>query len=787
MRVVSRLLVVLLVLAVVPFRFATHAAAFSGSVLYSPNIGLNPNEDASYPRVIRLAHSGTANGTLLATFSHSGDGNAPSFPIYRSTDGGATWSSSPIGVVRDTANNKGLDGPTLFEVPQTLGSLTPGTLLASGTAWNRGDYTWQAIEVFKSTDGGVTWAYLSTCTSESGQPNTQGHGIWEPDFTVDTSGNLICFFSDERQSGNNYNQLIGHLASSDGGQTWGSEVYDIAIQDGVQRPGMPIVINLPNSQYMMAFEDCKAGYNPDTACSVYVKTSTNGSSWTPVTSLGSLVQTSDGRHFLHTPYIAWSPAGGSNGELIVSGQRVVTGADGSITVQPESGQVFLVNTNLGSGNWYELPTPLVINPTGGYLSGETSCPGYSSPMLPSQTGTSVFLLAGTSISNGKCEVRFAAATAGILPFFASFAGGNDAGWDAYGGTWSVSGGVYSDGSSGPGDKSVAGSTAWSDYTLQGDVKLTAAGQAGLIFRVTAPGTGADALNGYYLGIESSTGTLFLGRENGSWTQLNTVTVPGGIAVGTWYHETIQAVGCTYTVSVLAVGSTSSPTAFSYTDSGCSFTAGQIGVRDHYTTASWRNVTVTAGGATSTTVSPYLAPFASGTPTGWTIYGGTWADSASSETYSDSAGGSGDKAVAGSTSWTNYTMQGDISITAMNGTNGNPGLLVRVTNPAVGTDSLNGYYAGLNGTSGAAILGRETYGWTSLASGNVPGGVAVNGWYHVVVEAVGCQLTVTVQNVTSADQISFSYTDTGCTQTAGQIGVRTFYASASWRFITMTPR
>lgn len=787
MRHIGRLAICLLVVFIAIPQSTIHARAASGSVLYSPNISLNPSEDASYPRVFRLQHSGTANGTLLATFSHSGDGSAPSFPIYRSTDGGATWSSSPIGVVRDTVGNKGLDGPTLFEVPQTLGALSPGTLLSAGTAWNRGDYTTQAIEVFKSTDSGVTWSYLSSCASLSGQPNTQGHGIWEPHFQIDTSGNLLCFFSDERQSGSGYNQLIGHVASSNGGSTWGAEVYDVAVQDSVQRPGMPIVITLPNGQYLMAYEDCKAGFDPDTACSVYVKTSTNGSDWTPATSLGSLVQTSDGRHFLHTPFVAWTPAGGANGEVIVSGQRVVTGADGSITVQPESGQVFMVNTNLGSGSWAELPTPFVINPTGGYNTGETSCPGYSSPILPSQTGRSVLFLAGTAISNGKCEVRFGVSTAGALPFYAPLAAGTDAGWDAYGGTWSVSGGVYSDSASGPGDKSVTGLTAWTDYTLQGDVKLTSAGQAGLVFRVTAPGTGADTFNGYFAGIESSSGTFFLGRENGSWTELSRVSFPGGIAVGSWYHATIQAIGCTYVVSVGQVGSTSTPSALTYTDTGCSFTAGQVGVRDHYTPASWRNISVTAGGTTTTSIGPYLAPFASGMATGWTTYGGTWSVSGSAETYSDSVGGAGDKAVAGSTSWANYTLQGDVSITTLNSSNGNPGLLVRVTSPAVGADSLYGYYAGLNGTSGAAVLGRESYGWTALASSAVPGGVSVGTWYHVVFEAVGCQLAVTAQAVNSPDQVSFSYTDTGCTQTAGQIGVRTFNASAAWRFVAMTPR
>jgi hypothetical protein len=334
---------------------------------------------------------------------------------------------------------------------------------------------------------------------------------------------------------------------------------------------------------------------------------------------------------------------------------------------------------------------------------------------------------------------------------------------------------------------VAGSTGWTDYTLQGEVKLTTAGQAGLAFRVTAPATGADAFKGYFAGVESSSGTFFLGRENGSWTGLSSASFPGGVLVGTWYHLTIQAVGCVYTVSVGQVGSTNAPSAFTYTDTGCSFTAGQIGVRDHYTPASWRNVSVSAGGTTSTSTSPYLAPFASGVATGWTTYAGTWSTSGSAESYSDSAGGAGDKSVAGSTSWANYTMQGDVSITTLNSTNGNPGLLVRVTNPAVGADSLYGYYAGLNGTTGTAILGRETNSWTALASSAVPGGVTVGTWYHVVFEAVGCQLTVTAQAVNSADQVSFSYNDSGCTQTAGQIGVRTFNASAAWRFVTMTPR
>jgi hypothetical protein len=386
---------------------APASAQATTGTLYSPNLSANPDEDASYPRVIRLEHSGSADGELLATFSHSGVGSTKAdFPIYESTDNGASWSSSPIGTVSDTVHGWDLDGPTLYELPQAEGSLPAGTLLAAGTAWNRGDYTQQAVEVFYSTNGGVTWNYRSSCTSESGQADTEGHGIWEPEFAVAGNGDLVCYFSDERPSSDGYDQVLADVVSTDGGLTWGSEVYDVAVQDNVQRPGMTTVVKLPNGTYGMTFEDCKAGYDPDEACSVYFKTSPDGENWSPTDSLGTLVETADGRHFLHTPQLAWSPIGGPDGTLLVSGQRLVSGADGSVTVQDESGTVLLANTDLGVGAWTETTAPVDTNPTGGYDSGETSCAGYSSPILPSVSGSSILYLAGTHISNGKCQVSF---------------------------------------------------------------------------------------------------------------------------------------------------------------------------------------------------------------------------------------------------------------------------------------------------------------------------------------------------------------------------------------------
>jgi len=386
------------------------AATTSGGVLYAPSTASGSTEDASYPRVIRLAHNGSANGTLLATFSHSGTGvSKADFPIYRSTDGGVTWSSSPISTVTDTQHGWDLDGPTLYELPRAEGSLPAGTLIAAGTAWNHGDYTQQAVEVFVSTNQGASWSYRSSCASEAGLANSTGHGIWEPEFDVAANGDLVCYFSDERPSTNGYAQVLAHVVSTDGGATWGSEVYDVAVQNGVERPGMATVVNLPNGTYAMTYEDCKAGYDPDQACDVYIKTTSNAESWNP-SSLGTRIQTSDSRFLLHTPYLTWSSAGGANGTLIASGQRVVAGADGSLTEQPESGHVLFVNHSLGTGAWQEITTPVTTSPTGGYDAGETACAGYSSPLLAAGSGNTFLMMAGVHLSTGKCETSFGTAT-----------------------------------------------------------------------------------------------------------------------------------------------------------------------------------------------------------------------------------------------------------------------------------------------------------------------------------------------------------------------------------------
>lgn len=382
-------------------------AAEPGTILYSPNLTTNPDGTAGYPRAIRLEHASGQDDTLLATFARSGVGPAGTLPVYRSTDGGANW--SPLSEITSNTPGWDIEAPTLFEVPRDIPGLGEGDILAAGTAWDVGDYTTQKVEVFRSSDGGASWQFLSNCTSTSGLPNSWGHGIWEPTFLVAEDDTLACFISDERPAGSpTNNQRIGHYTSTDGGQTWSSTLTDDVVfpDDVLARPGMQTFAHLPDGRVAMSYEMCRDATDADHACEVYVKFSSDGLDWGAPGSAGTLVQTSDSRELLHTPYISWQPGGGPDGTLLISGQRVVSGPTGNKTVLAESGSVIFANRDLGAGDWFEIAAPVEVDPTGGYAQGVPSCPGYSTPAVPLSDGSRFVYFAATWLGQGnQCELR----------------------------------------------------------------------------------------------------------------------------------------------------------------------------------------------------------------------------------------------------------------------------------------------------------------------------------------------------------------------------------------------
>ena len=179
--------------------------------------------------------------------------------------------------------------------------------------------------------------------------------------------------------------------------------------------------------------------------------------------------------------------------------------------------------------------------------------------------------------------------------------------------------------------------------------------------------------------------------------------------------------------------------------------------------------------------PYYAPFAAGTgPSGWTTYAGSW--SLSSEDYIDSANdSSGDKSIGGPTSG-NLILTGDVQVQDSS-SNSNAGFLVRATDAAVGTDSVDGYYLGVD-AAGYIVIGKESYGWTQLATAPLNAS-PVNAWYHLTAQIDGCQIRLTAQ-LSNSSTPSNDVTVTDCSFSSGQIGVRAYETSAEWRYLSVIP-
>lgn len=373
-RLLGLVSLVSLVLALLP------APAAAAPLLLRDGVGL-------YPRAVRLQHSGTANGTIVSSIV-SFEGNNGVGLVYESTDGGASFAQ--IGRIADSAasSGRGLCCATLFELPRQMGTNPPGTLLWAASMGQDTPDRRMSLRVWKSADRGRTWTFLSNIFTAS---NTRG--VWEPEFSVDAQGRLVCHFADETQTG--YSQLLTRVVSTNGGVSWSGRTNTVASPVSSERPGMPVVRQLPNGEYFMSYEVCTvSGIH---RCAVRFRVSPDGWNWGAASNLGTMAVTVDGRYFRHAPTIAWSPQGGPRGTILLVGQ-ILLNRDGSVAAN--NGRTIFANTEVGVGHWYELEAPVAVpNPYDNY------CPNYSSPLAPSADGARVLQLA-TDYHGGVCKAFY---------------------------------------------------------------------------------------------------------------------------------------------------------------------------------------------------------------------------------------------------------------------------------------------------------------------------------------------------------------------------------------------
>ena len=176
------------------------------------------------------------------------------------------------------------------------------------------------------------------------------------------------------------------------------------------------------------------------------------------------------------------------------------------------------------------------------------------------------------------------------PYYPLFVKGAADRWTAYGGTWEVVNGSMRNDSDERGAKLVTGSPSWKDYSIDADVQLLGAGDAGLIARVSDAEAGVDAYTGYYAGLRTVNNSLILGRVAHFYTQYEPKPMPGGVKPLHWYHLRLTVSGCSITATATARNATHSAS-ISVWDPGC-FSSGRIGLRSYSSGGVWRNVVIT---------------------------------------------------------------------------------------------------------------------------------------------------------------------------------------------------
>jgi pectate lyase len=186
-------------------------------------------------------------------------------------------------------------------------------------------------------------------------------------------------------------------------------------------------------------------------------------------------------------------------------------------------------------------------------------------------------------------------------FSDAFEDGNSNGWSKSGGTWSVVNDgslVYRQSGTSSDARTLAGSTAWTDYAVQARVKPTGYNGANRHVGVLAR---AQSSSNYYALVATSTGAVqLLKRAGGAPVVLGTggVTVP----TGGWATLRLDVTGSTlagYVNGTLAVQATDS-----------AFATGRVGLATSYASASFDDVEVLTGTAPPTggpTGGPTLPP------------------------------------------------------------------------------------------------------------------------------------------------------------------------------------
>ena len=229
------------------------------SITWGATITVNeaPN-GATFGRMVKLADS-----TWLAVTTVFPPRLTSQLEFVSSTDNCRAWKS----VSKLVEQNRKLDNGQLVQ-------LRDGSILVAMRSLVEGAS--YRLVVYRSSNGGRSWRYLSTIDANENPRGRSNRGLWEPHLNLLSDGRLAAMYANERHADDkpSYNQVISQRVSNDHGATWNAETRVVEEPGGgLLRPGMPVWTRMANGKWIVVFE--LVNRNAD----VNYKVSEDGMTW----------------------------------------------------------------------------------------------------------------------------------------------------------------------------------------------------------------------------------------------------------------------------------------------------------------------------------------------------------------------------------------------------------------------------------------------------------------------------------------------------------------------------
>ncbi|KAF2186377.1 glycoside hydrolase family 93 protein [Zopfia rhizophila CBS 207.26] len=263
-----------------------------------------------------------------------------SFPVYRSIDGGATWSK--YSSIQDTKNGWGMRyQPFLYLLDVPFGGYPAGTILAAGNSVPANlNQSW--VDLYASTDNGRNWEFVSNIAKGGRAVASNGNpAIWEP-FLMMYNNMLVCYYSDQRDP--KHGQKLVHQTTTDL-HNWSAAVDDVAYPTYTDRPGMSVVAHIKSTnKYILTYEYGGGPVGGEVSSSyrypVFYKVAENPLEFNKVE--GKPVITADSSRTVPdaSPYVIWTPRPGAT-----DGSGIIIMNAGS------SGDLYINNDGAGENSW----------------------------------------------------------------------------------------------------------------------------------------------------------------------------------------------------------------------------------------------------------------------------------------------------------------------------------------------------------------------------------------------------------------------------------------------------